>query len=309
MKHFLVLLLFSVITLRMCAQGTTPLSIEDQNKLIHEVSSIGDADAKLKAIDELIRSGKLTFDGQIASLYSGRAQTLWEVYELHEADSKEGAELAEQMAIDSVLAYYKKAIDACVFCQPVHRQERAQFLHDVDKEYNSPYAEDMTFAKDHGYKETQQGFLLGVNYMGGKSDWFGVTVSPFGQIAPRYKIMNTDPADGKVKMVDRNLVPVSLNLFPFEYNQNLNQPTSHELSLSLFQMTSPLLINVTKLGFTQSFETPKPSWFYRPEIGIGWGFISVGYAYNFVFSKSDRHLMDTHMFVLKVSYPIVMYKN
>jgi hypothetical protein len=308
MKHILSFLLLFFILAQAHGQVSTPLSVEEQNSLLQKVSSVKNPDDRLKAIDELIRSGQLTLDGQLAAVYSGRAKTMWEAY-LNHTETSDPPEKRLQV-IDTVLLYYKKAIDACVFCQPVHRQERAEFLKDVDLANTNPlYLQDIDFAKAHGYKETEKGFVLGLNYMGGKSDFAGIMVSPWGQVIPRYKVMSTDPADGKLKIVDQSLLPVSINILAFEYNRNLDQPTSREFTLSLFQSTSPLLINVTKFGFTKSVTLSKPSWFYRPEIGIGWSFISVGYAYNFVFSKSDRSQLNTHMVVARLCYPIVMYKN
>jgi len=310
MKNLVVLLLLCMLINKIQAQGTTPLSLEDQNKLIAQVSHISDPAAKLKAIDSLISSGKLTSDGQIATIYSGRAQTLWAVFqERVDLDNSEDLEVAKQKTIENVLADYKKAIDACAFCQPAHRQERAEFLKDADLENNPLYDADMKYVKDHGFKETESGFVIGFNYMGGKSGWFGAMISPFGYFDPRYKITNTDPADGKLKTVSSNPVPTSVNYLTIEYNQNLDQPAAHEMSFSPFQMTSPFLINPAKFGFTQSYTITKPSWFYRPELGIGWGYISVAYAYNFVFSKSDRHELDTNMLIVRFTYPIVPYKS
>jgi hypothetical protein len=310
MKYSVALLLFFLILAQAHSQVSSPLTLEEQNSLIHKVSAIKDADEKLKAIDDLMHSGKLTTNGQIASLYSGRAETLWEVYLKHMGDEGIDEIGVKQQAIDSVLVYYKKAIDACVFCQPTYKADRAEFLKNQELANTNPlYLEDMKCAKDHGFKETEQGFTLGLNYMGGKSDFAGFMVSPWGQVIPRYKVMNTDPEDGKLKVIDENRLPYSMNILAFEYNRNLDQPTSREFTFSLFQMTSPLLINFTKFGFTQSFTLPIPSWFYRPEIGIGWSFISVGYAYNFVFSKSDRSQLNSHMFLLRLCYPIVMYNK
>jgi len=306
MKNILAFLLLLCMMSQAYSQETTPLSLTEQNALLEKATVVRNPDERLKAIDELIRSGKLSSNGQIASAYSGRAKALWDVYQKH-SDASEPPEKRLQV-IDSVLLCYKKAIDACVYCQPVHRQERAEFLKEAEIANTNPlYLQDMDFAKAHGFKETEHGFVLGVNYMGGKSDFAGVMVSPYGVVMPRYKVLSTDPEDGKIKVVDQNNWPSSFNLCSFEYNRNLDQPTAREFAFSLFQQTSPLLINVTKFGFTQSVTLTKPSWFYRPEIGIGWSFISVGYAYNFVFSKSDRSQLDTHMVVFRFCYPIVMY--
>ncbi|HWY33150.1 MAG TPA: hypothetical protein VNX68_00805, partial [Nitrosopumilaceae archaeon] len=261
---------------------------------------------RLRAINNLLDSKKITYIKYIAGLYAARAAVYEEKYDKEfEIEYKLLEDTMENFYIKSVLRDYKISIDTCVFCEPLHRLGRKEFL-ESSAVNDSMFLDDRSYLKKHGFKEEREGLVVGINYFKGKSDWAGIEVAGSGILMPRYVLRNIDPVDGKKKKVDDQPIPFAGNAFTLGFNQNLNQ-RAHEFTFSLLQITSPFIINIAKFGLIQSPLTPKGSWFYRPEVGIGWGWISAGYSYNFVFSKSDRNQFEKHLFIVKLNYPIINY--
>lgn len=280
-----------------------------QENAIDQITRIKDGDAEIKAIDELLKSNLITWPHWQAWLYTERARATHSLYLNHGGDTNWDADDKLRLNMtQQVLADYQKAIDLDEFCQPYIRTQRLDFLKEVGKKGNSLYIQDLNYLKQHGYKQDWDGMGLSVNYTRGKTDQLGIGISAISNYQPFYRLRNVDPTDSIRRVVDSN-TPTGISAFTLGYNQNLTFARTHEFTFSVLQVTAPLLIDITKLGFTSSPAYTSASWFYRPEIGFGWNWISLGYGYNFVFSKSDRKQSETHLFLIKLSYPIVKYND
>ena len=279
-----------------------------QYRIIEKVAALKDDSSKIKAIDSLISSGKITHDKYLAGLWSLRADILYNMYfqeiiaytSIEEIDSitKDSSIL---QIINTILSNYNKAIETCTFCSPLYIDKRKVFYGAIAND--SLYDKDVEELIKYGYKpEHTYLFNIGVNYFKGKNDWLGFDISATSLFQRGYYLKNIDPIGGKRKKVGDYNWFFGASFLTLGYNQNLNIK-AHEFTASLIQMTSPFFISITKFGALQSPTEKHLVWFYRPEIGIGNSFISVGYSYNLIFKKSERNLWENHLLVIKLIIP------
>ncbi|MHB8261204.1 MAG: hypothetical protein ACYDEC_13110 [Bacteroidia bacterium] len=266
--------------------------------------ALKDINEELKAIENLIRTNKITCPENLAELYCSRADVNRVIY----ADSIDiynflTGDTTANSIINHILDDYKKAIEIYPLNEPVYRAQRWQFLDEEVKMYSPLKEEDLEYLKKHGLKEERTGVVPGINFMQGKNSWVGAEFSAIGFITPSYVLKNQDPADGITKKVDSRTVPVALAMISFGFNKCV-QNAAHEFTVSAIRLTAPFYIDITKFGFAQNSFSDKPLWFYRPEIGIGNTFLSVGYGYNLLFTKSERRNWEKSLFIIKVCYPI-----
>jgi hypothetical protein len=289
------------------ATDSLHLSRKAQEKLIDKAVRIKDDDTALKAIDELFKSNQITDKCSLSELYAARAETIYESYWNHGGSSNDDMEDKVRLnMIPLVLADFQKAIDADPRCKPINCKLRMEFLSTQGRETDPLYIQDLAYLKEHGYKEDVFSLGLSAGYTRGKSDMLGLELAAMSILSPSCNLRNTDPDNGK-KVFLGHYHSMGAKFLILGYNQNLNLPSTHEFTISPLQWANPVLIDITKIGYTASPLYKSNSWFYRPQIGIGWNWISVGYAYNFVFSKSDRSQADTHMIFIKLSYPLLKY--
>lgn len=315
-------MLFVSLTIKTQAQGKDVGSLTDfvQDELIHRVTCLEDPKAELKAIQALFESHQLTSKHYTAWLYSIRAQTTYRSYNESQFDFMERYEsldsirwaivndsIKNKMTLE-VLADFQRSIDTCIACQPLNRLLRLKFLNSIGRKNDSLFIGDLQCVKKNGYKETRNGPGLSINFSRGKMDLLGLEVSAFAYTSPGYRLRSEFPEKGK-KPILESAVSTAAKLFILGYNQNLQLPGTHDFTFSVFHFTAPILLDLSKIGIMFGTPYQKASWFYRPEIGLGWRCFSVGYGYNYVFSKSDRKQANTNLFLLKLSYPIVKYSE
>jgi len=283
------------------------LSDTAQKNILKKVEKIKDFDGKLRAIENLISSNKITNQNCLADLYNDRANVYLDIYgsdSLSNYDYISGDKSGSTI-IRHVLMDYQTAIKTYPFHEPVYRADRLEFLNYLNSDHPL-VSSDLAYLKQHGFKKEFEGFTPGANYMYGKSSWIGIELSPIGYVSPSFTLKNQDPADGKIKKVNKRELPVALAFATIGYNQLLKN-SAHEFTISGFRLTAPIYLEITKFGFESGLNSPKLLWFYRPEIGIGNSFISVGYAYNVLFAKSQRSNWEKSLFVIKICYPILRY--
>ncbi|HEX7415278.1 MAG TPA: hypothetical protein VF411_14635, partial [Bacteroidia bacterium] len=243
MKKLLILILFMLLGQHFFAQTEPVILLSDtaQKNLLWKVEEIKDNNEKLKAIENLIQTNKITKPSYLAALYGSRAY----VYQVLYADSISNYDcLSEDTTgsalINHILNDYQKAIEVCPFCEPNYRLQREEFLSEVNYE-DSLKAEDLAYLKKHGFKEDRTGVVPGINYMQGKNSWLGAEVSAIGFIAPSYVLKNQDPADGITKKVASRTIPVAAAFATFGFNQRLDNK-AHEFTVSAFRLTAPFYI-------------------------------------------------------------------
>jgi hypothetical protein len=324
MNKYLLFFLLFLFSIRLPAQGTDMqlFAEEKQEKLIEDVKRIKDADARLKAIDDLLSSHQITTKHYVSWLHAIRAQTTYKSYMEHGgSDNTDMQDKIRLNMIPAVLADYQIAVDSCSYCQPANRKLRHDFLESQKRQSDPLYQDDLVVLKAHGYKEDRDGMGLSLNFSQGKSSQIGLEISAISYYSPFYNLRTTDPADGKTRILDR-YPTIGLELLILGYNQNLNLTQTHEFSFSFLRMNGPFLLDLTKFGFTNgpAYRVDNPthfpvppvyetkSGFYRPEIGFTWDWFSIGYAYNFESAQGDRK-PETHLFFIKLAYPVLKYGN
>ena len=92
----------------------------------------------------------------------------------------------------------------------------------------------------------------------------------------------------------------------FSFLHNLsNQSNDFYFGIMNNGHAGPFNANLVQFGFHQGLENVSGvKWFYRPEIGLGFGPFSFCYSYNLTFDKAVREQTNSHMFTLKLSSPI-----
>ena len=296
--------------LLVCVLGkaqTDTLSDQGQADLLYGASWVSDPHDRLITLNDLLKSGRITKESYIAGIYTRLAETTHELnFDLLE-DCGYNDSLSEECKVvfDEIFAYYDKALAMCEFCAPTNILSRYGF------EENYPYYEkqaekDMAALKEFGYKEDRTGVPLGFTYTKTpKSDYIGIELSPVGFLQSRYKMRNLNKKTGKREVINSNLVPLNYQAFTCGFNKNITR-TGYEVWFSMGQLTSPLVINPVKFGFTENYvSNEKVHWFYRPELGLGWGVFSVNCGYNLVFKKAFRREDNKWFLTARISYPII----
>ncbi len=231
----------------------------------------------------------------------GRAYILWQI---NDATLKKDTKSANSdLIVKEVLQIFQQGIDSCLYCSVANRLERLAFL----EAYNllpDFQKNELKELKKAGYRASQTGISLGVNLSQGKDTWIGGQIGFFSFNDPRYSLKSFNDQTAKLEEVRKVKRTTMGHLMSVAFNLNVQQKTS-EFSLSIFQMSAPIMFDVTKFGYRNFGEGKKGSGFYRPEIGLGLGAFSISYGYNHLFNKAYRPLYERHLLNLRFT-PIVV---
>jgi hypothetical protein len=140
------------------------------------------------------------------------------------------------------------------------------------------------------------GINLGLNYLQGRNNWLGSEISfdfvdhpnPFRLISPLSNTMNGH-----------------YSLLGFGFLKNLTQQ-SFDVNGYVLNVRKLGIFNANlfQFGYHKGYSTGN-SWFYRPEIGLTYGPISISYGYNAIFKKSVRPFTESHFVTIKLNYPFI----
>ncbi|HEY1037890.1 MAG TPA: hypothetical protein VGF30_00715, partial [Bacteroidia bacterium] len=269
----------------------------------------------IKEIDKTFAEGKITNTNYIASLYAMKAKALQKLHE-EEIDSYLDYEIEEykddstfksnmKPVLDEIFSLYEKSVSTCEYCAPANILQRYEFERDYDY-YESKSKADLEILKKYGYKKERIGIPLGITYIKApKNEYIGIEISPVGFLDPRYKMKNLNKETGKKEVVASSLIPVNYQAFTCGFNKNITRQ-GYEVWFSAGQVTSPLMINAIKFGFTENYiSNERVHWFYRPELGLGWGIFSVNCGYNMVFKKEFRREDNKWFVTARIAMPII----
>jgi hypothetical protein len=132
------------------------------------------------------------------------------------------------------------------------------------------------------------GINLGLNYLKGKDNWLGGEFS--------FDLTNQK---------NPFLQPNHFSFFGTSYLYNVTNKSA-DVSLYLMQVRSIYLFQLNLIQFgLHSSSSHGSSWFYKPEIGLGFGPVSISYGYNLTFNKDVRPYTETHFISLKLNYPMI----
>lgn len=97
---------------------------------------------------------------------------------------------------------------------------------------------------------------------------------------------------------------VRFSIIGTSYLWNMNDRSKQDLTFHLFNFKHPnLIVNLIQFGAHYGL-ADKAKWFYRPEIGFGYGIFKLGYSYNLTFDKSLRAQTEKSVFTFGISYPL-----
>jgi len=75
-------------------------------------------------------------------------------------------------------------------------------------------------------------------------------------------------------------------------------------SFNLIQVTAPFLIKLTQFGSQRHLDTRINHMYYRPELGFGYGSISLGLNHTIMFNIDIQTASDKWMLSLGFRYPL-----
>ena len=207
----------------------------------------------------------------------------------------------KKLLLDSTIYYYDLGGNVCLDCISTTKVEKLEFYQLMrDK---TLYRNELEQLKKLGYKQDRAGFSFGLSSQFGKNNWIGINLSPLELFTPvNAKFFKNQNIIYLLRKSGKG------SLFNFDIIKNLNQNET-DISFSLLKFTTPIHIDITKFGFINSSKFNSAYGYYRPEIGLGWGIFSAGYAYNLVFKKDKRDDFDKHLFFVRMSYPFLKYND
>ena len=147
------------------------------------------------------------------------------------------------------------------------------------------------------------GINLGLNVLQGKTSWIGGEIS-FDQVGHRNPFRMTSS-----KLSFRNNYHVSM--LGMGFLKNLSNESFDIMGYLInirkegFGIAANIFsANLLQFGFHKGYSAGN-SWFYRPEIGLSYGPLSLCYGYNVVFKKVVRPFTESHFLTLKLNYPMI----
>lgn len=293
-------LLFSLIfvccVLRIQAQEISKTDRAFQENLIEKAVEAAKKAYDIAPIQDLIESGQLTWPEAQASAYIAKAFVLKRIHKRALRKYEHEAEITDPGVIE-ILDSYKRGIECCEKCRLQYKVGRYEFMESIDHK-SKLFSEDLAELERAGYKKGIRGPVVGLQLMA-QSDgiWLGAEVAAWGGLQPAWHFKTEKQRKFKNNSFAANAMSIA---YLRSLDQNIN-----DISFSLFQITAPIYINLTRIGVYAGKDTPLDNeFYYRPEIGIGWGRISAGYAHNFVFYKSARPFAAKHLFSLHYLTPI-----
>lgn len=304
---FLFSLLFA-LNLHAQSKSKDTSSIEVLNSLIKKQRAECLRVKNVKCFDEIMANPNyMDTPEKVSLVYFSKAYLLSKIYR----DSMRALDKSDaryQKMLSEVNGNYEKAIQTCIECSNQRRINRLRFLKSIKETKNPIYLTDLEMLKKKGYKQDIKGLSLGLKYMNGNKQWFGINTSLLSFYSPSYRLKDVDIVTNKTKFSNKNSLPLSLDIFNFGYAYSPNSKV-HDFTIDFIKFKSPIYLNPTQIGWQYWSEEGLRYGFYRPEIGLGWGPLTFTYSYNLMFNKAKRAEAEKHLFNVHLSYPIIKYKD
>lgn len=141
------------------------------------------------------------------------------------------------------------------------------------------------------------GINLGLNALQGKTSWIGGEIS-LDQVTHRnpFKIYRSQLS---------TTLNSHISFLGLEFLKNSSNNSFDILGYFLnIRKVGFISANIYQFGFHKGYSAGN-SWFYRPEIGLSYGPLSICYGYNVVFKKAVRPFAESHFVTLKLNYPMI----
>ncbi len=287
---------------------TDTISDQGQEELLYREARMNDPHDRLVSLKDLLKSGLITKDKYKAAIYVRMAETINELNseKLFECTGHDSIDIECKKIVGEITALYDSAMRICEACMPNHIKSR----YDIESDYyifEKQAKKDLAYLKSIGYKEDREGFPIGISYSRSPANqYIGFEASLIGEYSPWYKLKTVDKNTGKKEVLE-SYIPTSVQSLTCGFNKNL-QRNGYEVWASFGQVTSPIMFNPAKFGFSENYvSNEKIHWFYRPELGLGWGIFSVNCGYNLVFKKAFRREDNKWFVTVRLTYPIFSY--
>jgi hypothetical protein len=292
--HYILLLCF-IYSIALQAQTSQEDLLKAAKKEVGNTQS-------MKPLSDLIASGQLTEDRVLAMAYMSRAK-MNQNYEREQWDYFKWEEPIRDSLVLIILADYEQAIATCPNCSILAHKYRYEFLHKIAPKTNL-YKDDLAKIKAEGYKKDKEGVMLSLHAWQRNGMWLGGSISPFAQLSPYYKLRLKSPSpDKKDQFLHHE--PYSINAPALTYSRKLDR-NLNDISIGFYQMHAPIVLNLNTIGvqFGKDAEGKAiaPRWYYRPEIGVGIGHLSLSIGYDLFFKKSARKASDQFFVQLRYAF-------
>jgi hypothetical protein len=255
----------------------------------------------MKPLSDLIASGQLTEDHVLATAYMSRAN-INRGYERERWDYFKWEEPIRDSLVLIILADYEQAIATCPNCSILAHRYRYEFLHKIAPK-TGLYKDDLKKIKAAGYKRDKKGVMLGLHAWQRNGTWLGGSIVPFAEISPFYRLRLESPTSKKKQFLYH--APLNFNMLAFAYSRKLDE-NLNDISFSAYHLYAPIVLNLETIGvqFGKDAEGKAiaPRWYYRPEIGVGIGHLSLSIGYDLFFRKSARRVSDKFFVQLRYAF-------
>lgn len=319
-NFFLILIVFN---------STNSISQEDttgfyrQSEIVYEIYDQVNSLTDLILLDNLLKDTLITLPKVRAMVYMARAEKHWDfiydeiIYMSGEFGEEGENDIDDDFHLKQIISDYDTAIEMCKECSVEYQFKRFLFLQDVQNnqeeleisdfnEYNLRYKSDSVEMKSMGYRYDRAGYGVGLNGIRGNENWIGGEISVGTFLEPINRLKYTSQVDGKIKRYWINRFPVEASWTTLGYNYSISNGY-HDIYFDLMNLTSPIHVTIMKFGAMKTDYSSKLLWYYRPEIGFGFGNISFYYAYNAIFKKSMRDLSERHLIGIRIKLIPVKY--
>ncbi|MBL7891147.1 MAG: hypothetical protein JNL63_00845 [Bacteroidia bacterium] len=267
-----------------------------QNKLIDDASRYSVDKRNIDSLEKVLKSGKITNPQIYADAYGEKAWLLEHIYK-NEIKEYGNGDSSKKEVVDEILSCYKASNDSSGRYKLYYLPHQVGFLEKINVR-DELYKRDMKELYAAGYiNKSVSALNFGIDYMKGESNWLGGEVSLLNLYGDRWGRVRNDSIVKKYKVPF--VWPTTMSLLSVIYMHNFEQSKT-DFSFSIFHLVSPFVINITKFGYQKDKKTEIRNWYYRPEIGLGWNFVSIYYSYNFMFDKTVRQSSEKNLLNIKV---------
>lgn len=302
MKYSIITLFFIFTTIPLIAQNDSKTTAQPWCKEVTATIKTSVAQRTVEPLEQLLSSGRFPDSAQQSYIREATAEALWKIHKkyLREANKKHAAIMQDSIA-RRILEEHDRAIAACRHCALFAKFRRYKFLDRIEAPDNIR-DKHLSELKAAGFKPDIKAPGIGIFYLRGHgTHWLGAEIAAFSMLSPSWSLKQRSAKTGKRQNIYTN-TPSAASFLCLSYARMIEEPV-HELSLSLLQITSPIVLNITRVGFYKAKDHPlNTKVFYRPEIGVGFGRFSASYAYN-ITARSVRDKAPTHCLYVRFFTP------
>ncbi|MEZ4722779.1 MAG: hypothetical protein R2813_12970 [Flavobacteriales bacterium] len=181
-----------------------------------------------------------------------------------------------------------------------------------DSVYAEQYLNEYNNVKTLGIKTDRFGIGFGGALAYNNETWVSVSISYKSGLSRSNVKRNYERCSGTslgLSTSHQSKYAFAISLLRANLKKGVTSLTN-DVSISLIQITSPVYLNPVEFGVKWGGNTlTKPSFYYQPGIGIGWRIFSLGYSYDFLFTKEARASFSPHVVSISVIFPVTDTHN